>query len=665
MKTTATFGSALRAVPALCLLAASLLAASPAVAAENEAPAPGVQAPVLDPVAEEIAVRVRDKARFAANIAPAVSRIMFDSGEYYRRGFGSSTEVIDALWDLRFTPALQKKWLDKLTAAAKAPDSESKHETDVVREFFMFIEEARRFTQDTSRRRPGTIWTTLRGMARSMVKGENLDDPAVKTRNEIAARLAMVKAREKAFAQAVELTDFAMEAGISPYTVLEHSALFMRVKNTPAAVDLAVSILRNDNIPERRANMMLRKLPEDIDAARKDLADLEKNMEAESRYMYALHDEGDLFLVQMPLAAILPGAEKALENTTHVPLSATADKKPEKSLIVTQLAQLVKDPRDFSAKDGKMPNLSFLRPFLRKDERLFLITMEPSGVPVFRGTALDAFSAVGPKVVELTAETADFFAYELTFERGNLGYFVAAACGPEELAAHLASLSVMTGEREKSLFGPIGEAEEGSREYAARRIKGELPKDAPGETLRMTKVDEQSLFLVLAPLADETGLARLMGPIRGVWARSYGRFEKTPWTEIRYSGKGDAGTLGTSPVLKLDKAALDALLAFAERTVIQSWSDYRAREEARNAATPQQLEERYATALADMEKRFADLNAKGFVSPMDKSGAIYYMDEAGDDAAKREKLQAILDDTSVSPAKRVAAMRKALRDSMD
>lgn len=276
MKTTVTIASA------FCLFAASTVVAFPAVAAESDVSAPvsGVHAPAVpDPVVEEVAVRVQDKARFAASVAPVVSRVLFESGEYYRRGLDFSAAVISALWDLRFTPAIQKKWLDKLTAAAKASDSETKREATALREFLAFMDETERFMRETPRRRPGTLWMSLRGMTRAVVKGGDRSDPAVRMRNAVAARLAIVKTQEKTFARAAELTDFAMEAGIPLSEIREHPALFMRIKHSPEAVELAVSILRNNDIPEKRGAMMLRKLPEDVDAVRKDLSDLKKDME--------------------------------------------------------------------------------------------------------------------------------------------------------------------------------------------------------------------------------------------------------------------------------------------------------------------------------------------------------------------------------------------------
>lgn len=658
MKTTVFLSGAFRSVPAICLLAGTVLAAAPAFAAgEGAAQQPAAkQQSYREALLEEAAARVKEKALFAAGMTPKATRILqgFDGGHRY----ADPVALIDNLWLLKSAPALQKEWLGKMSA----PDLPAEKRKEAVRDFFAFVEETERFMRDERDIRPGNVWTMLRGTVRTLTSGEDPQSPAMRDMNAIAEKLARAKAREEAFAEALVISGLARKAEISPREAREYGRLLLPLQDRPEDMQLAVSIIRNDGICNDH-HALLRKIAENPEEARKEIADLEKAMQAEARYKYASRGEKGPYFTMLPVAAIVPGVEKAMEKSGSVPLAASAPGAPEKTLTVKRLAALMPENATLSAADGSLVQ----PPFLHKNEKLYMVEPERLGSPVFSGTALDSVALAGPRVLALTGETAKFFDH--CARSGGGGYLVAAACGPEELAAHMASLSVMLTDRETSLFNSgdknNSQNTQRRRSYYQKRFGGELPEDTPGETLRLVQIDDPALFTVLAPLADQKGLARLMGPIRGVWMRSNGRYEATPWTELRYapgSGKAVAFALGASPAPKLDKAALAALVANREEAIILSWVNHKQQQLGHEKGAPltaEQGRETFPAMLAAMQETFADMRAKGFANPMEISVALYYLEEFGKNEAKLAAIRAIIDDTSRTPVDRLDALEEA------
>ena len=662
MKTTTIIASLFRFLPASCLALALtlglLVAPSPALAADEPA---AVAAP--DRAAEqkalrdEIAERVREKALFKARLAPKLAALFPDSRRSYR--YEDPERFLDALWLFRSSPAILDDWLRQLNR----PGLSDWDKTELVQGFESFISDTRHLADDLKRRGPGNgnIWTKFRDTYLAAPDTDKATEQADSAYALTAERLREVKDWEAAFADALVLHNALRQADIDRYEIREYAPLLLRLKDRPEDLQLAASLIGNTELSPEKVRALMAKLATEPEAARAEIARAGEAALAEARYLHACNDEGYLDFVLLPLESVLPEAVRAVEKPGVIPLAAYADTKTEKSLSLTRLERLVPDDFPFRTADGKTPAPL---PFLQKDERLYIVSEGGPGAHIFTKTPLGLLEYAGPRVLEVTAENMEkVLSPSLRRSHSREFYLVAATCGPEELAAHLGSLGVMSAAREKSLYGPYQDfvrSEQNARWSSnAKRLGGKYPKDMPGEALRLVQTGSAETFLVLAPLADKAGLARLMGPIRGVWAREYARHAPEPWTELRYaskSAKAKPGVLGTDPVLSLNKSALAALVAGHDRLMVQAWVNYTQREcgEAGDAL----CKEQYPDVLTSEEKKFAAIRAKGFVSPLDMSTALYLLEQYAKDPAKLEALRAVLDDTSLSSAKRIAAMRQ-------
>lgn len=72
--------------------------------------------------------------------------------------------------------------------------------------------------------------------------------------------------------------------------------------------------------------------------------------------------------------------------------------------------------------------------------------------------------------------------------------------------------------------------------------------------------------------------------------------------------------------------------------------------------------ERWNEALQKTREKYDAFRAKGFVSPMDIATAAYYMDRYAADPEKGDALRAILDDRTMSSARRIKAMRDVIAE---
>ncbi len=648
-KTDILFPGSFRVAAALCLLPA-LLAASPAKA--------GPAAPPQERAApNELAGRVGDRAAFAAAIAPKLTPLLQES--FYGDEDGRERELlVERLWLLRFAPDVQKKWLEELTAPTVPPDK--RHAA--LRQFDRFMEVCIAEADSLARERNATLWSAFR----NALRGGSRDAGGGDTGRSLltAERIEKTKAWEKAFADALLLYDIYVTAELDPYDAKPYITLLLGLKNRDDRL-LAASLIQNGDMAVLRKKALLQKLAEDPAGAREAIAEAGNTAAMERRYLYATRVEGDGDAILLPLKSVLPEAEQALEKCDVVPLAASP--KKQKTLVSRQRDRLVPECFAFQDKDGALSAL----PFLEEGERLYLLLPDWQGASIFRQTPLEALAYVGPRVVEYTGENRDVFLPVLGGGEPSrfweLPVLLAAKCGPEELAAHLGGLAVMAAKRERSLYGPFEDfvhnpAGEPWSPYS--RFDGkDFPRDTRGEALRLVQVTNPVLIQTLAPLADKDGLARLMGPIRGVWARSGSRYAASPWTEMRYTPKAGSAKifpLGEAPVLSLDNKALEALVAARERVLLHAWAAFAARETCRD--DERLCAEQYPAALAEMERKFAAMRAKGFVSPFDMGAAAYLLEKTAKDGRKREELRAILDDTSLSSAKRVRAMRAASRE---
>ena len=649
MKTTVTTQALFRFLPAACL-AAGLLTTPCLANAGNAALARSVTAPVkeLPPVStnmfEEIADRAKQEALFGAQIIPRIA-LLFDSPQH----------LVSLLWQLRSVPAIQTEWLDKLANL----DRTDEERAEALKNLEQFLDDIHKLARQMPRH-PDTYKNVWERFHSRYTSHSPKSQKPVRDRHDpehLARILKRTKRVEAFFTKALILNDTAGKAGISKDAVARFAPELLKIKNSPDALQLANTLVCNENIPDELVRHFLARLATDPAAAREEIATHVKRVTLEANYDF-VQEEGTYSFIQLPLSAILPDAVSAVEKTGTLPLASGAVEGAKDALAFKQLERLF--PEGFNPKDAKA-----VPPILSEGERLYVILYGMPGTPVFAGTPLETLADAGPVVTEYSPQTAENIFLELHSGEHVLGaFFMAAKCGPEELAAHLGSLGLMVSAREKSLYGPHDDFvwnEKDPRHPLSRSgTTGEKPADIPGEALRFTQLGNSAMFLILAPLADSKGLERLMGPIRSVWVKSYGQYDPIPWTEMRYTPAEQAVTpfaLGASPVLQLGNDALDALNAQQEADLVRSWTNYTLRDCA-NQQEKALCIEQYPATVTDVEKKFSNIREKGFVSPLDISESLYFMEEYATDTPTLEKLRAVLDDTSLSSAKRVAAMRE-------
>lgn len=539
MKTT-TFLSirSLALAAAACLLAAAV-AAAPASAAPVTSPdtaaVPKPQNEADQALLVELAARARAKALFAAQTAPKLAETLRQAGP-------APSGIIDSLWDLRVAPAVQAKWLTRLSDPAFT--ERQRHEA--LYAFEEYTEGARRLAMSMKLRKTDNLWTKFsRRFLRSsqpplQAKGDPGDPRHIyeNTRRELEA----AKAWEGIFAEALTLQEALHAAEVNSYHAARYIQQLQKLVGKPDDLALAVSLLKQDIAPNRLSSLLL-DLETNPEAVRKDIAERDKMAERENRYLYALREEGPYDYILLPVESILPGMNKLMGKRGTVPLSANSVTEPEKSLRFADLERLVPEgtPLD-PGQDGSLPSLPFLLP----GEQLYMLDFgDGGGSPIFADTPLDSFAQVGPHIIPFTPDTASSF-IEVMMPGKSLGLWgnstiIAAECGPEELAGHLGSLSVIYGSREKSLHGAYNDFVHtaGAPNWGRRGHlpKGDYPKDIPGDTYRLVNMTDGELFLALAPIADKNGLERLMGPIRGLWVKSHVSGMPAPLREMRYTPK--------------------------------------------------------------------------------------------------------------------------------
>ena len=192
-----------RPFPALCLLACCLLLPTPPAFAENTSNASGVQTAFPEQAStpeqallEELAARTRDRALFAAGIAPEIARILRNAPDSYRNE--TPDTLVDSLWALRSRPEMRKEWLDKLAAPGQTRDQYRQW----LYKFEEFMRNARHKAERIARHELSNrnLWTWFRW---------NLLDPdsSGTLYQRTLYRLEQAKALEKAFAGVLVLVD--------------------------------------------------------------------------------------------------------------------------------------------------------------------------------------------------------------------------------------------------------------------------------------------------------------------------------------------------------------------------------------------------------------------------------------------------------------------------
>lgn len=648
---------------AICFIIALMLACPVAAYAKDggESPEAEKKAAVFDLKAftDEIAERVRAKALFQADVTPQLQQVI-DKNSDGRYVHYPVNDIVEKLWQLRAAPEMQKRMFDTILAA-KDPQDLRKTLDDLR----YLLENTSQIVQELQYKEEKKRREESRENRKQMSESEYRV-------NSMVERLEAQKRQEAAMGKATNIALVLEKAELRFFAVEPYLEQFDKLTGNPESLNAAISLIKKRNIPRLQVIALLEKLAVSPKAALADIANVDEFNRINTLFRFAMNTEGEEDVIKLPVAAILPKAADELTKSKTIPLAASTFKRTGKLLQTRQLEKVLLIDEEHglplrSDKAGENEHLVFLNP----GERLFMVYFR-EGTPVLAGTPLDAVATTGPHVLEYKEDMRRYFgALENTPELGlRPKYLMAAACEADELRKHLASLTVVRSEREKSLYGTFADFEwkKEDNPYGAKELS-EIPSDSPGATLRFADIRDVDFFLALAPLADKEGLERLMGPIRGIWVQDR-PVEKTPWVELRYTpgGKTESSELGKSPILELNKAALESIIA-AKRSLLEyAWAAYDVREETEKTAGQENrrnVKPDYATklpeALKNITARFDGLAAKGFVSPWDMGSAVYYLHRAGNDAALVEILKALCDDTSQSSAKRVRAMRSALR----
>ncbi|MDL2210896.1 DUF4123 domain-containing protein, partial [Desulfovibrio sp. OttesenSCG-928-O18] len=549
---------------------------------------------------------------------------------------------------------------EKLTAAAAS--ARKKTEQGRIRAFENFSELVSDIESLSGHLRDKAEKTTAEERRKALYRlADSKMDAADYARLKLFYQLEEAKQQEDLFARAIAIHRLLETDRQGRYGMERHLPTLAKLADRPDDLQLAADLIRDEDMGKDQIRDLLEKLMTAPEAGRAAIKDRDKTKALRYRYAFATQEEGSEDTIRLPLAAVLPEALQAVEKPGVISLGKGGSKNPAKGLTLTRQERML--PPGFAP--GR-PGKASVLPFLRTGERLYMVREKGEGVPIFAGTPLDALSPFGPSLVEYTGKTAEGFlnSLERSTSRSDWErpYFIAAACGPEDLAAHLAWLSVMRSKREKSLYGSFEDFIWSKTDSRSRLTKhlAPIPQDIPGETIRLTAIEDPDLFLALAKHADDKGLARLLGPIRGIWTQDRQGQEK-PWAELRFAPSGREeprpGVLGSSPLLALNDNALHEIVAAKDAFMTHLWAGYLLREECWNDEAKCAVLRPEATLR--VEKIFADLSAKGFVSPWDKGTILYFTEYAVKDPDTLAIIRAIVDDTKQSSAKRARAVRAA------
>ena len=261
-----------RPLPVLCLLACCLtMLTSPATAAELSGKKQNT--PTEQTVLTELADRVRDRALFAAKVAPAVSRIV---GSHHGGGHVDQDILIDSLWRLRSTPEDQKEWLNKFTA----PDLTQNKKRQLLHDLELLMDNTHYRAKRLLRNEPqqGNLWTWFHRNFMGINepydywRGPKLETPFLIIMNE----LAQVKAQEKTFTDALILANVCRAADIDPHAGEFYAKYLLALKDRPEDLKLAADCLRENKLSWPMLKALLATLVEDPDKARAEIAELNK-----------------------------------------------------------------------------------------------------------------------------------------------------------------------------------------------------------------------------------------------------------------------------------------------------------------------------------------------------------------------------------------------------
>ena len=678
----------------IALLSACLFAPSSVWAAGNATEAKAASAAPTSTyadVAPDLARLVEDRATYLAKVQPRLWAAGYRDDREGTPWERQSRRLAELLWQLRLQPSLQSAQEDLLLAPViEKSEGERGYRRDKDQE----QREERRSRVRALENLVDRAWRMAYGIQKRDAAGAE----QVRTRPGVRDERPEAEKIAKTMAQTSDLEPYVIFAltvqsrlgtAANTPTVGEAAAFALwRLRDRAEDSDLAFAMLADTTLRGRETLTLLQKLVDNPAEARDEFAHLAETTTLRRTYAFLTEMEGPFEVISQPIAALLPEGAAAIENPGVVPLAAQPVSGPAPGLAMRRLTELLpKDMRDALKKNKNSDTVPAL-PFVRPGERLYLVQTgggRAEATSIITNTPLARLKTAGPAVAEYTPELLLLFAEVLSAAPDtasvpwrNQPLLLAAACSPQELADHLSSLMVMKTERERSLFGPFDayawKPKAKGTEHTRQTAEAEsYPKDLPGVLPRLVKTTEPVLFTALAPQADAAGLARLMGPIRGLWAHE-GPSRDTPWLELRYTPQGpDASAaasatptppLGKAPILSLDKAALENIVARERFFVTLVLAQNIAASECSQKRLQRDSTEctgLWAGALARTEKLMADLVAKGFISPIDAAMPVYALDSNRTGEEIRAALQAIIDDMGRPASERSDAVYNLAR----
>lgn len=647
----------------------------------------------------ELAEATARRMEFTAALAPQLMAAGFADAPSRAAWQYRSRNIAGALWKLRAVPELFEREKAKvLDSRTPAPQREQA--------LLLFVSRAERLAE----------------RIRNAVEGKPVSRTYTKDQTQsLGLRTQQALARDAAL-QPYFLFALEHQAALRPlgYAINDAAmAALWQARANPVQKVFILSALQDTTLPMTKRTELAVLAVTDIAAAKTlyERADLVLNRERiyNDKPAWYMRDE----LIYAPLAVLVPESVAALEKPGLVPLAATPVSGPAPILTRRALPELFPPSlqavlRAFFEK-GDVPMPEF--PYLKEGETLFLLQSgRAKGIPVFQNTPLRDLAAVGPKLLAYTPESKEEFFRFFTNDRyARDAYLLAASATPQELAAHLAGIAVVHSAPERSLYGPVdayavtlrgggadqaGELQKtvlqaarfGSRIAAwshpasINRTSGDaigqtLPRFSGRETdeflpdyldslapmLRIARVESTNFFSFLAPLADETGLARLMGPIRGVWYFT-GYYREGSWNELRYAPARPAvasAPYGALPSLSLTSAQVKGLNQ-AERhyalltNFAPAWTHFACGEQNLAAESPEceALEAKVRKTVAALSEELAGYGIK---SPSEQHEAAIILLPLQNNNELSAATRALLKDNAKSPHDRIAAARELTR----
>lgn len=660
-------------------------------------PSPGaLDVPQVQALTQELAETTAQRMEFTATLVPQLIDAGFTDDLTRSAWQYRSRNIAGVLWKLRASPDVFEREKAKVLNS-RTPASEREQA------LLLFVGRTERLAE--------RIRTAVEGKPASRTYSEDQAKPQDLRTQEALARNAAL--------QPYFLFTLEHQAALQPFEyALSDAAMaaLWQARANPVQKEFILGVLQDKALPMAKKTEIAVLAVTDIVAAKAlyERADLVLNRERLYNDKRAWYMRSEL--IYTPIAVLAPESAAILEKPGLLPLAATPVASPASALARRALPELFPPSlravlRAFFEK-GDVPMPEF--PYLKEGETLFLLRSGAvKGIPIFQNTPLQDLAAVGPKLLAYTPESKEeFFRFFTNDNHVRSAYLLAASATPQELAAHLASIAVVHSAPERSLYGPVdayavtlrgGGVEQLSELQkallqAARfgshiaawshpASKNRTPGDDDGQTLprffgreadellpeyldtlapmlRMARVESTDFFNFLAPLADEAGLARLMGPIRGVWHFT-GYYRDGNWNELRYAPARPAvvNAPGSAlPSLSIAPAQLEALNQVERDSVLltsfaPAWAHFVCREQDLDVKSPE-CDARKTEVRKTIAALGEELAGYGIKSPSEQYAAALALLRLQGNSELSAATRALLKDSAKSPRDRIAAVQE-------